>query len=52
MKYKDKIDSLIDKLQIDIDKNVEIKGRAPTAVSSEFITNKEKVIGQNVLCTI
>lgn len=42
MKYKDKIDSLIDKLQIDIDKNVEIKGRAPTAVSSEFITNKEQ----------
>lgn len=42
MRYKDRIDSLIDKLQIDIDKDVEIKGRVPTTVSSEFITNKEQ----------
>jgi len=41
MEYGEIIDSLIDKLQIEID-NIEIKGRVPTTASSEFITNKEQ----------
>lgn len=42
MSYKNKILSLVIKHPLNIDTDIQIEGKAPTAVSSEFITNKEQ----------
>ena len=40
--YKDRILNLVKNSPLDIDTDIVIKGRIPTSVSSEFITNKEQ----------
>lgn len=40
--YKDKIQQLVISSPLQINTEIEIKGRVPTTVSSEFITNKEQ----------
>ena len=42
MEYKDKISHLLDAVGIEIDRDIQVSGRTPTTVSSEFITNKEQ----------
>lgn len=40
--YREVIGQLVTDSPLDIDTNIEVKGRVPTTVSSEFITNKEQ----------
>lgn len=40
--YKDRILHLVKNSPLEIDTDIQIKGRIPTSVSSEFITNKEQ----------
>lgn len=42
MRYKDRINDLIDSLELGIDKDIIVTERIPTSVSSEFLTNKEQ----------
>ena len=40
--YKDRINILVDKFPLPIDKAIVIEGRPPTSANSEFLTNKEQ----------
>lgn len=42
MEYKQRIEKLIDRIRLPIDKDVVIAGRPPTSATSEFLTNKEQ----------